>query len=308
MFQFDKAGIVEMSIQKNREPSGALATVSLALAGSHWGTGFLFGKIAFSEMTVSENVTLRFAFASVALIPVLLRHKCGFRRRDFGLLLLGSIVGFPVQFLVQFKGLQLTTVSHASLMVGTLPIMVALASAFYLKEHLTKLEWAALTASAIGAALISLSNRPGTGPRASAKGDLLVLASMVAAVAMILITKQLMVEYDALFVTASMIVIGTVLLITGVIPLQPLHIHFSARAWMAVAAQGFLATAMAYALWNWGLARVPASRASVFLNMEPIVGTVLGVLVLNEKLGSLAGIGGAIILAAAIYFSGGRLR
>jgi drug/metabolite transporter (DMT)-like permease len=34
-----------------------------------------------------------------------------------------SLLGVPVRYLVQFKGLSLTTVSHASLMVGTLPML-----------------------------------------------------------------------------------------------------------------------------------------------------------------------------------------
>jgi drug/metabolite transporter (DMT)-like permease len=73
--------------------------------------------MAFAEMTVSENVMLRFIFASLALAPVLLwRKKSRFGRKDFTLLVIASIIGVPLQFLVQFAGLQLTTVSHASLM------------------------------------------------------------------------------------------------------------------------------------------------------------------------------------------------
>lgn len=284
--------------------STLLPTVALAAAGRLWGTGFLFGKIAFEQMTVPENVALRFIFGSLALAPALLKRQRRFSGRDFRLLVLAAIIGVPVQFLVQFKGLQWTTVSHASLMVGTLPMLLALSSVIFLRERLRSIEWLALGVSVLGAMLIALSHSvSGHSPRPSAAGDLLVLISLIAATAMILITKRLMAEYDPLQVTASMIILGTLLLLAWVEAVVPLRFHFSMRAWIAVVAQGLLATAGAYLLWNWGLARVPASRAGIFLNMEPLVGAILGFLVLGESLGAGAFAGGAMIIASAVYFS-----
>jgi drug/metabolite transporter (DMT)-like permease len=60
---------------------------------------------------------------------------------------------------------------------------------------------------------------------------------------------------------------------------------------------------MAFLLWNWGLARVPTSRAGVFLNMEPLVGAILGLIFLRESLGISAILGGLMILGSAAYFS-----
>jgi drug/metabolite transporter (DMT)-like permease len=151
--------------------------------------------------------------------------------------------------------------------------------------------------------LIAVSKGSAQGPQASAKGDVLVLVSMLAAVVMILITKRLMREYDSLYVTASMLIMGTLILVTCFVATQPVRLHFSRRAWLVVAAQGTLATALAYICWNWGLARVPASRAGIFLNLEPLVGPLLGVWVLHETLGSLTILGGGMIIAAAVYFS-----
>lgn len=280
-----------------------LATLSLAAAGSLWGTGFLFGKIAFTEMTVSENVAFRFLVGSFCLSPILLRRAKRFASRDLWLLAFAGLVGVPVQFLVQFKGLQLTTVSHASLMVGTLPMLLALSSALFLHERLKRREWAVLSLSAIGAVLIALSSSHNGHAASTVRGDLLVLASMIASVVMILTTKRLMAEYDPLQVTAAMIIMGTALLLAWVEVTEPVRFHFSAKAWMAVVAQGVLATTMAYVLWNWGLARVPASRAAVFLNMEPLMGAILGLTFLHESLGRLAILGGAMIIGSAAYFS-----
>jgi drug/metabolite transporter (DMT)-like permease len=48
---------------------------------------------------------------------------------------------------------------------------------------------------------------------------------------------------------------------------------------------------------------VPASRAGVFLNLEPLVGALLGVLVLGEAWGPETVLGGALIVGAAVVVS-----
>jgi drug/metabolite transporter (DMT)-like permease len=278
------------------------ATVALALAGALWGTAFLFGKIALREMSVILNVALRFCFASLALLPVFFRRTRRFTWPDFWTMLLASVVGIPLEFLVQFKGLALTTVSHASLMVSTLPVLLALSAVFFLHEKLQPFEWGVLLFSTLGAVLISIS-KASQGPQPSIRGDLLVVLSMVAAVFLTLLTKHLMEVYDPSYVTASMILVGTIFLVVWTSIFERPRFTFSARAWLAVAAQGLLATAVAYLLWNWGMARLPAAKAGVFFNLEPLVGTFLGVLVLKERLGALTMLGGAMIICGAVYFS-----
>ena len=280
-----------------------MATGSLAVAGALWGTGFVFGKIALREMDVSMNVVMRFLFGSLFLAPVLLRRTRKFTRKDFWIMLLASSVGIPLEFLVQFKGLELTTVSHASLMVGTLPILLALGSFVFLGEELGFFDWCALALSGIGVVLITISKSSSDAPRSSVKGDVLIVISMVAVVALALVTKHLMDAYDPMKVTVAMIYSGTPFLLLWLFIVDAPRFSFSPTAWFAVAAQGLLATALAYLLWNWGMARVPAARAGVFFNMEPLVGAALGVLILHETLGSMAIVGGAMILGSAVYVS-----
>ncbi|MCL6640355.1 MAG: DMT family transporter, partial [Candidatus Rokubacteria bacterium] len=55
-------------------------------------------------------------------------------------------------------------------------------------------------------------------------------------------------------------------------------------------------TALGYLVWNWGLERVPAARAAVFLNLQPVVGALLGVAVLDEPAGVLTAAGAALVV------------
>jgi len=282
----------------------AWATALLALAGGLWGTGFLFGKIAFREMTIAENVFFRFFFACLILVPILIGKWNPFPSADFWWLIAAAVVGVPVQFLMQFEGLQLTTVSHASLIVGTLPVLIALSSTLFLHERLRKSEWIVLLLSPLGVLAIAFSAGRSTqaaGP--TALGDFLVLLSMCAAAVSVLITKHLMANYDSLQITVWTLNIGAALLFVGIECFAPVRFHFSPAVWGAAAGQGLLATASAYLAWNWGLKRVPASRAGVFLNLEPVIGSLLGETLLHERLGAAAILGGVLILGPAIYFS-----
>ena len=282
-----------------------IAMLALATAGSLWGTGFFFGKVALDEMPVATMVLFRFAFACVGLLPFIFFDRPRFAGTEWGWVLAASVFGVPVQYLVQFKGLSLTTVSHASLMVGTLPMLLAIAAVLFSGERLHLGGWLALVASSAGAGLIALSGkRASSAPHASVRGDLLVVLSMFAAIAWILISKRLMRRHSAVMVTAFVYWIGAAILAAVVITTSGvLSLHYSTRTWVAVAEQGLLATASTTVLWNWGLKRVPASQAGIFVNLEPLVGAILGVSVLHEALGRMALAGGALIIGGAVYFS-----
>jgi len=280
-----------------------LGFAACALASSFWGCGFFFGKIALAEMGVGSMVFYRFFFASLGLLPLLFTHRPKFNAAEWRTLLLGTLLGVPLQFLVQFTGLSRTTVSHASLMVGTMPVILAFGAVMFAREQLRVLGWVALVVSTCGAGLIALAGHHQAvagGP--SVGGDLLVVLSLMIALGWILLNKSLLQRHNAVVVTAYGIVAGT-LMLAVVVPLAygmpPLH-GISLKAWMALAASGILCTATTTLLWNWGMTQVPASQAGVLLNMEPLMGSLLGVLVLHESLGVLAYLGGGMILAAAI--------
>ncbi|MGO9088390.1 MAG: DMT family transporter [Candidatus Sulfotelmatobacter sp.] len=288
------------------EPHGRVISIlALATAGCLWGTGFFFGKIALTEMPVAAMILFRLAFACIGLLPILFWDRPRFAGSEWGWVFLASVLGVPVVYLVQFKGLSLTTVSHASLMVGTLPMLLAVAAAVFSGERLHFGGWLALAASTSGAALIALSSKGASGStHASMRGDLLVVLSMFAAIAWILISKRLMRRHSPLTVTALVLWIGTILLAAVVVTTSGVpSLHCSTRAWVAVAEQGFFATVGATVLWNWGLKRVPPSQAGIFVNLEPLVGAILGVSFLHEALGMMALAGGVLIVGGAVYFS-----
>jgi drug/metabolite transporter (DMT)-like permease len=265
-------------------------------------------------MSVEHMVLYRFLFACVGMLPVALMSRVRFTRGELRMLLISAAFGVPIQFLLQFHGLARTTVSHAALMVGCMPVMLAAAAAAFAGERLDRVGWSALIASSVGAALIVLGGARGTAAHGqpTLAGDLLVVASLCTALAWVLLSKRLMLTHRPPVVTAYTIMTGTVMLAAWILgpwlvkPWIPNHsqappfAHVSATAWIALAISGLACTATTTLLWNWGIHHVPASRAGVFLNIEPALGSFLGVKLLGEHLGPYAWLGGALILGAAV--------
>ena len=222
------------------------------------------------------------------------------------MLLVASFLGIPVQYLVQFYGLSLTTVSHASLMVGSMPVLLGAAATLFAGERLDRVGWAALVSSTVGVSLIVMGGHHSpagsglSGP--SLVGDLLVLAALMVSLFWILMNKRLMQRHSPAVITVYGVYSGAIMIAVWVL-LQdgPPPVHgVPLAAWLASAASGLFCTAGSTLLWNWGIHHVPASRAAVFLNIEPMLGSYLGVALLGDRLGPWAWIGGVLILAAAI--------
>jgi drug/metabolite transporter (DMT)-like permease len=298
---------------ENRNGGRALGYSALATAGSLWGTGFVFGKWALEQLTVGQMVFLRFLFASLGLLPVIWyesRHSSiRIRGGDLTLIVAAATIGVPIQFIIQFEGLARTTVSHASLMVGILPVLLAAGAAVFSRERLDAIGWLGLLASVVGAGLVAAGAAGGGGNAAQGptlSGDLFVVSSLVAAVAWILMSQALMRRgYSPVMTSAVVIITGTILLAGWVAATDgmPAFGQLSLETWGSVAAMGILATATTTLLWNWGLQQVPASQAGVFVNLEPVVGAILGVILFHEAMGVFAIVGGLLILGAAVVVS-----
>jgi drug/metabolite transporter (DMT)-like permease len=296
----------------HRKNGRAFGYTALAAAGSIWGTGFVFGKWALADLTVSQMILFRFLFASVGLAPAIWyerrRGPIQVRRRDFPIIIAAAALGVPIQFIVQFEGLARTTVSHASLMVGVLPVLLAAGAALFARERLDRIGWLGLLASTVGACLVAIgaSGAAGESGGPTLSGDLFVVASLFAGVAWILLSQTLMRrDYSPIMTSALVILTGTVLLAGWVLATDglPTFSDVSPGTWASVAAMGILATAVTTLLWNWGLEHVQASQAGVFINLEPVVGAILGVALFRESMGGVALFGGLLIIGAAVVVS-----
>ncbi len=276
------------------------ATLALTVACSLWGATFLFAKMALTELPVSQVLLYRFLLAAFVFLILLARCKRVVRVRDIPLFLLSGFLTVPVTFLLQFTGLSLTNVTSAALIIGTVPPLIALAAICFLRERFTLWNWSAAALSLLG--LILLVWWPGAGTQWV--GDGFVFLSVLAVVGWTLINTYLARSYAAFDITAYTLLSGTLFLI----PISlwwdgPPHVHVSVSVWLALLALGLLCTVITFALWNWAIQVVGASRAGVYLNLEPLVGALLGVVVMRDPFGIHQLFGGLLVITAAIMVS-----
>ncbi len=287
-----------------------LAYLALIAASILWSIPFLLAKLSEPWLDTGHMMLYRFAFACAGFLPLLIRYRWKLDRREWRLVGYAALIGVPIQFLLQFAGVARTTVAHASLMVGTAPVLVALAAYFVFHERLGRKAWGALIASTVGVALIMLGPIQGTSAKgATLAGDLLVFVSMFGGVGWIMINKTLMKTVSPIAVSTLVTLVGSTMLAGWVFATDgPPPTSLPIGIWAALAGMGLAGTFCTTLLWNWGLSHVEAGRAGVFINLEPVFGTLLGVTILHESLSTTTILGGLMIVAAAVVITTGGTR
>jgi len=272
-----------------------LPFVFLALAGIFWGLGFPLGKIVLHEMAPAHMVLLRFLVAGIVSLPFALAT-----REARGLFRSGPVVlagmCYGVAFIVQFEGLARVTVTLAALLVGAMPALIAL-TAFILRERVSRASWIGVVGATAGAVLIA-GKPDGSG---SPLGIALSLGSLLIFLGWLLALRRAPKTDGAMAVPAVTVVVAAItiapiaLLLHGAPPL-----HLSAAAWGGIMGQGLLSTFLATVAWNVGAARVGSAAAGVFINIEPLVGSILGIGFFGDPAGATIIVGGVMIIAGSV--------
>lgn len=270
---------------------------SLVAACLLFGSSITFAKLAFVQMPVAHAVLWWFLIASFCLLPSVLRSPVRLQWQDaprfFGVGLLGS----TLTYLLQFAGFAQTNAARGCLILGLAPCVYAMATFFLKQERLRPRRWLFILLSAVGVGLIA-----GEAPTISQwRGDGLILLSLLASVASVLLNQRLLQRYPPLVATAYGFWFGLPSLLPIVFWLAGApSLQLPSSIWLALLGQGALCIALAYSLWNFGVSRLLASQVGVYANLEPVVGATLGVMVLKEALTAGALVGGLLVIGAAV--------
>lgn len=271
-----------------------LPFLALTLSGLCWGLGFPLGKLALRDIGPAHMILLRFAVASLVALPFAFRTEARALFRSPPVLLAGFLYG--VAFLIQFEGLTQVTVSLAALLVGAMPALVAIA-AWMLRERVTPLSWAGVVAATLGAALIA-GKPEGAG---TPYGIAMSLASLILFLAWLIVLKRAPETRNPMSVPAVTVLVAVATILPIALVLYgPPPLALPPVAWAGIIGQGVLATFVATAAWAYGSARVGSAAAGVFINIEPLIGAIIGITLFGDPAGvGLIG-GGILIIAGSI--------
>ena len=271
-----------------------LAFLALTLAGVGWGFGFPLGKYALRETDAAHMVLLRFAVAAVVAAPFALgsREARGLFRSPA---VLGGAVLYGIAFLVQFEALAHTSVTLAALLVGAMPALIAICFRL-LGEPVSPRSWAGVGAATCGGALIA--GKPG--PAGEPLGVALAFAALLIFLAWLVVLRRAPKAASPMAAPAVTMIVATATILPLALAMHgPPRLNLSAGAWAAIVAQGVVSTFLATAAWQYGLARVGSASAGVFINLEPLIGSALGVALFGDDLTLSLATGGAAIVAGS---------
>jgi O-acetylserine/cysteine efflux transporter len=271
------------------------AVAALTTAGLLWGTTVPLSKVALVWLSPTWLTFVRFGLAAaILLVATRVRVRAVFSPA----LLASGAIGYGGSVVVQNAGIGRTSVSHAALLVGAAPVLIAVIAALWQRTVARPVAWAGFALSLAGVGLVT----GGAGGGATAGGDGLVLASLLLSATFTVAQARLLRDRDPVAVTAvqflgAAIAMFPVAVLTGGLPVAPA----SPGPVLATAALVAGGTLLPFTLFAYGQSRMSAEVAGAFVNLEPLVGAVAGVVVFGNPAGpeQLAG-GAAILLGIAM--------
>jgi drug/metabolite transporter (DMT)-like permease len=286
-------------------PPGARA--ALLTACVLWAVSFVATRVALETTPPLVVVSLRLLVSAGCFLPWIVRSGgvagIGGARglgRLFGL----SLFGAGLHYGLQTVGLQYTTASNASLYAVTAPITILLLSAVFLGEHIT-VRKALGVALAVAGVLVVMGPETLTSLEldAHAKGDLLVLVSIVMWGLFTVLGKKVTDELGALKVTSWVTLIGALWMApVGAFEMSATGFspgRMTLDAWLAIGFLGVGCSFLAVLLYFVALRRTESQKVGVYLYTIPPMTAVVAVLYLGETL-SVNLILGAVLVIAGV--------
>ena len=271
---------------------------AFAALGIIWGLPYFFIKVAVQEVSPFTLAFVRVLLAALILMPIAWRRGAqrSLAKHKAPIVAFG-LIEFAVPFSLISLGERWISSSVTGILIAMVPLSIALIQRFFgIREALGGWRIAGLVVGFVGVAALL-----GTGTISGVLGwagvACMLVSTLCYAVGPLIIQRHLHGLDSIGPLAASLGVASAILLIPAAleIPSRPP----SANALASIAVLGILCTAVAMLLMFYLVRHAGASRASVITYINPVVATLLGVLVLDEHLG----IGGFIAFALILLGS-----
>jgi len=220
---------------------------------------------------------------------------------------LTGVAGYNYLF---FSGLKFITASRASMIISLNPSVITILSTLILKEKFTRFKFTGIALSLTGALIvISQGNLQSILQGDIGWGELFILGCVVCWSSFTVLGKIIMKDLKPLIAITYACLAGTLILILptyqeGVIQN---FMQYNLEVWVSVFVLGFLGSALAFTWFYEGIDKIGPSRAGIFINFVPIFATLMGVLILHEKL-SPSLIVGAIFVLSGVYLTNYQVK
>lgn len=299
--------------RQERPISKGEAYAKISFVSGMWGFSFVVSKYAmqqgFGEFTLAF---VRYVFVCLVMLPILRAREGGWNppdRKDWPAVVLSGVTGISLYFVCEYLGVMRTTVVNASLVLAAIPVFSILWGAIR-GIHYRPVCWLGMAVSLLGVFFVAyFGAREGGGFNATVVvGNLLLIAACVCWVVYIEISKKLLTRYSSLNLTTWQGVAGLLALLPAAL--------LEAGRWRSVSLGGlgaalFLALVCSALCFFWyaqAISALSPIQSAIFINLNPIVAVIAGVLLLGETMMPLQLLGGALIVGSIVLVNIGMSR
>ncbi|AFQ14030.1 DMT family transporter [Bacillus thuringiensis] len=282
-----------------------LGAIYLSLTASIWGGMYVVSKYILDFIPPLTLVWLRFIIAFVVLYFILKiaekkqKKKATIRKKDWLLFAWIGFIGYFISITCQFIGTKLSDAHTGSLVTSATPAFMVIFAALILKEKLTARRLLSTIIATIGVIIvIGWDIEIGS----YFIGTIILVGAAITWALLSIYVKIASIQFSSLVITTYAIFFSLFFITPFMIwELQAASIGtVNTYVILGVLYLGIVSTAGAFFLWNKGLELLDASIGSLFFFFQPIVGSLLGWLLLNETLNSNFFIGGILIICSVL--------
>lgn len=278
--------------------------LKLLLATIFWGASFTAGKVAVKYLPVFTVAFYRFFISSIILIVILKRLHINVNTKTFLKCLIGGITGVFLYNYFFLKGLQLTDASKASIIVASNPVITALITNIFFNEKLKLKNYLGITLSFLGVVfIISKGDILALFNNSLNHGDILIVFAAFSWSAYTIFGKAVLNKISAIESTTYSIIWGTIFLLPFYIN-DILHsdMVINNQVIVSLAVLSIFTTVLGFLWFYDGIKEIGATKASTFIFLVPVFGTIFGIILLGEHL-SISMILGGFLTLLGVYLT-----
>lgn len=267
-----------------------------------YGASFLAMKVVLIEYKPATMMMMRMCIASTIFIPFLTTtyRNIRIRKQDIGLLALMIICEPCLYYLCEANALSFTTSSQAGVICSMLPLFITIGAIIVLREKVPLAAFWGFLVAIVGSVMLScFSSTTDIAPK-PLLGNTLEFIAVIMTTISIITTKYLMERYPPFFLAGFQTVSGAVFFTAmNFIMGNGFHIHKSMAIFVVIYLG--MVTVSDYALYNFAMCTLSASKASTFLYMQPVFAIFFGMVFLNEFLSPIQVVAVIMIFVGVIF-------
>jgi drug/metabolite transporter (DMT)-like permease len=264
-----------------------LGSFYLSLAAAIWGGTYVVSKAVLEYIHPWVLLEMRFILGLLVLGVIAWKQKAwSVERKDIKMLALIAFVGYTGSIGMQFVGTNLSGAAMGSLITAASPALISLFAIWILKEQLHPSKALSLILASAGVIIVVGLPSSQSNENTFYGNIILFGAALTWALYTVLSRKQTQ-KYSSLAVTTWASLFGVLFTIPIAVweqSVSPTILPANIWIWVGVIYLGVVSTAGAFYFWNKGFEYIDAATGSLFFFFQPIVGSLLGWLLLSEQL------------------------